>query len=634
DGGVTLLHRGGDPPRGADRLQHETFVSVSPRANYARSYQQFSLAPMRGQENRLSQTAQLRYRFDASSSRPPTSYSYRAEAVHAGSDENRSRLSRGPMPAPRSPEGITFLFGSTNAPGPLGTETQAQAPPAFLTVKLEEALTYGLSTPSDSMITFHQSAFREWNAVYRVLKPGEGAPQWPPAPPSAGPCVPPSLGGSPAEVSTTAIPTPIAAPIAVPDVRGRPGAGAAAALRAAGLQVKPRIGPAAPRPEMENTVAGQSPEPGSRAEPGSPIEIVLHGPPAPALAAPDLSGLTAADAKAALERAGLRIRPSIGAAAPDAARAHRVQSQEPAAGASLSAGAEVHVVLFGAASAGPAAATPGLPPLRPRPPSRTFQCPPAAGGWRNVNAQAVSQPGPGRMSAVCYYGQQGKPQTTLTLHYVERGYFTFADGCDSSDRDGRYIRVYLGEDTRGLDDQQMRAVLGWGFANRDQLNRELSDVAGPGLASQAIAFADSCSAPPPPLIACEDSPLCAVACPSIPGFTADRPAAVPRQVWSSAGQSIDLRCGYRGTGRNFVLFAAMDLDAAGVAPPGTAGKCGSGTVKVITGFGQATLQGVSASKRANVRSITFAPERQQAMSEAALQLLRLVEVRSTLPCIP
>lgn len=628
-GGVTLLNRGGDPPRAADRLQHETFVSVSPRANYARSFQQFSQPPAPGAEVRSSQTPLLRYRFDAASSNPPQSYSYRAEAVQTGSDENRSRFSRGSQNSTRPPEGITFLFGSRTSAGPLGTETTSDAPPAFLSVKLEQALLYGLVTPDSAMLTFHQTAFREWNALYRVARPGESASLRPP--PFTGTCEAGSLGGM-----SSAPPPVTVTRVNVPELRGRTAAEAAAALRAAGLVARPRVGPAASGGATENTVALQSPAPGNAVDPGSAVELVLHGPPAPAVSvpAPDVAGLTAAEARAALDRAGLRIRPSIGSAAPNAANAHRVQSQTPAAGSPVAAGSEVKVVLFAAAAEVETARTPFRIP--PPPPSRTFQCPPAAGGWRNINSQAVSQLGPGRMEAICYYSLPPNPNATVVLQYRERGYHDYDDACPSNAAEGRYIFLYRGEDTRGLSGEEARRVYGWGLSNQDRLTNEISRPTFSSLAAQAVPFAESCSAPPPPITNCDDNPLCAIPCPVVPGFDIAEPTVAPRVIWRANGSVAYARCTYRSPRKSFSLYIEVDADPSrGRIPAPGLGHCGKSEV-VAQGsafnVGIATL--FSTSKRVHLRTSSIPQGVPEPLGPLMLDLMRKLEPRSSMPCVP
>src|SRR6187401_1947278 len=135
------------------------------------------------------------------------------------------------------------------------------------------------------------------------------------------------------------------APVAVPDLVGLSADDAAAALEDAGLTGDPAEAYDAGVPE--GMVVSQDPAPDTEVPAGSGVNYVLSRGPAP-VAVPDLVGLSADDAAAALEDAGLTGDPAeaYDAGVPEG----MVVSQDPAPDTELAAGSAVSYVV----SQGPA----------------------------------------------------------------------------------------------------------------------------------------------------------------------------------------------------------------------------------------------------------------------------------------
>ena len=120
----------------------------------------------------------------------------------------------------------------------------------------------------------------------------------------------------------------------VPNVVGMSAADAAAAIEAAGLS---------PDGNNEGTVVDQEPNAGAQLEPGDTVSISTEGSTAAnAVTVPDVVGMSAADAGAAIEAAGL---------SPDGDTEGTVVSQAPAPGVKLDPGDTVSISTEGTSSA-------------------------------------------------------------------------------------------------------------------------------------------------------------------------------------------------------------------------------------------------------------------------------------------
>ena len=157
------------------------------------------------------------------------------------------------------------------------------------------------------------------------------------------------------------------ASVAVPDVIGRSPKEAKAALLAAGLVAKFRLGPAA-QPGGTQHVSAEDPAPGSAVDAGTVVSLTIDsgasasaitttdeaktatpsagGDQKPVPSVPILVGKTASQAKADVLAAGLTPRFHLGAAATDAKHAMTVLSQAPPAGTSLTPAGEVRITLY------------------------------------------------------------------------------------------------------------------------------------------------------------------------------------------------------------------------------------------------------------------------------------------------
>lgn len=159
------------------------------------------------------------------------------------------------------------------------------------------------------------------------------------------------------------------APRVVPDFRGATVAAARERAASAGVRVRTVGGDPAPRPVDEFTVQSQDPAPGGAAAPDGTVTIRVFGPYARTFAVPDVSGLTAGEARSRLEASGFVVRLVGGDPAPSAAAAFRVQSQHPPPGDALTRGGEVVVRVHSGVAREPESAVPdvrGLPLTRAR----------------------------------------------------------------------------------------------------------------------------------------------------------------------------------------------------------------------------------------------------------------------------
>jgi penicillin-binding protein 1A len=127
----------------------------------------------------------------------------------------------------------------------------------------------------------------------------------------------------------------------VPDVLGLRLEEATQRLRVLGFQVKTTPAPDRERPP--DLVAGQQPPASTATTRGSTVTLTIT---APAIAVPDVLGMTADAARAALARAGLAVKVVVEDEPPSAGAAERrgvVWRQQPLAGTDVAAGALVRV---------------------------------------------------------------------------------------------------------------------------------------------------------------------------------------------------------------------------------------------------------------------------------------------------
>jgi beta-lactam-binding protein with PASTA domain len=131
---------------------------------------------------------------------------------------------------------------------------------------------------------------------------------------------------------------------AVRALDGVPLAAARAEVRAAGFEVALAPGSPAAALEEEGTIERQEPGASQYLKRGQTLTLVVHAPyVAPALAAPELVGLSRPEAKRRLEERGLVAALRPGSPARTAAESDTVEAQEPAAGARLERGAQVAI---------------------------------------------------------------------------------------------------------------------------------------------------------------------------------------------------------------------------------------------------------------------------------------------------
>lgn len=135
--------------------------------------------------------------------------------------------------------------------------------------------------------------------------------------------------------------------ILTPNVVGQPQADAEAALTAAGLSVGTVTTANSPTVPAGNVIS-QNPATGANVAPGSPVDLVVSLGPA-LVAVPAVTGLTQADAQAALLAAGLTVG-TVSTAQSGTVPAGNVISQNPAAGANVAAGSPVNLVVSSGAA--------------------------------------------------------------------------------------------------------------------------------------------------------------------------------------------------------------------------------------------------------------------------------------------
>jgi beta-lactam-binding protein with PASTA domain len=120
-------------------------------------------------------------------------------------------------------------------------------------------------------------------------------------------------------------------------------------LRAAGFVPELVEGDPPRSPGEADTVQSQAPAAGARGAAGSRVRVVVRPPWVdPARPVPDVRARTWADAQSALQRAGFQTELVGGAPAPSKQHEYTVQTQSPAAGASLQAGGKVTLQVYAA----------------------------------------------------------------------------------------------------------------------------------------------------------------------------------------------------------------------------------------------------------------------------------------------
>lgn len=138
----------------------------------------------------------------------------------------------------------------------------------------------------------------------------------------------------------------VAEVIEVPDLVGKPRKEAKQLLAALGLEIQLRPGYPAASPEESDTIEYQKPYAGTRVEPGTMITLKVHPQYVEIKTIPNVKGLPLSRAKDTLADAGIQgnaviLRP--GSPAPSAELSGKVESQEPAAGATV--GTDTRVTL-------------------------------------------------------------------------------------------------------------------------------------------------------------------------------------------------------------------------------------------------------------------------------------------------
>lgn len=200
--------------------------------------------------------------------------------------------------------------------------------------------------------------------------------------------------------------------VTVPDVRGLTLDEARATLDDVGLELgalTPGTGsPGTP----QGTVLEQSPEPGKEVDEGSAVDLVIAG--AENVVVPDLSGLTRADAEAAVAAAGLVVERVIDVYSDDVP-AGQVADQTPGAGTTVPGGTPVTISI----SAGPQPAqSPGtaIPDVVGMTQDEALEVLAAASYAANVTQQSSATVPAGQvMLQTPQGGVVAQPGTTVTL---------------------------------------------------------------------------------------------------------------------------------------------------------------------------------------------------------------------------
>jgi beta-lactam-binding protein with PASTA domain len=106
-------------------------------------------------------------------------------------------------------------------------------------------------------------------------------------------------------------------------------------------------GSPAPAAALSGAVEKQEPAPGTTVKKGSKVTLTIHSKYVDLRPVPELAGLSLADARQALERAGLVPTPSLLGAAPTAGQAGRVAAQRPGPGTPVAQGSSVEIDIYG-----------------------------------------------------------------------------------------------------------------------------------------------------------------------------------------------------------------------------------------------------------------------------------------------
>ncbi len=136
----------------------------------------------------------------------------------------------------------------------------------------------------------------------------------------------------------------------LPSIVGLSAADAKKTLESAGIKVSFQVGAEAPSAGQVNAAYAMDPEPGAPLGKDTVVTVTLYGPVSAANAnlalIPDLSGLSAKDAKNLLTKEGLTGKFQLGKAAPTELKSLTVAQTEPAAGMRVAKGSEVIVTLY------------------------------------------------------------------------------------------------------------------------------------------------------------------------------------------------------------------------------------------------------------------------------------------------
>ena len=136
---------------------------------------------------------------------------------------------------------------------------------------------------------------------------------------------------------------------AVPNLISLTAAKAKALVEGAGFAPAFAGGDPAPSKDLEFHVQSQSPAPGDMLEPGKAISVKIHGKHSAMAVVPNIAGLDAKAARAAISQAGLTSAFAGGDPAPRENLAYHVQSQSPAAGIQVAPGSSVSIKIYSAA---------------------------------------------------------------------------------------------------------------------------------------------------------------------------------------------------------------------------------------------------------------------------------------------
>jgi beta-lactam-binding protein with PASTA domain len=133
----------------------------------------------------------------------------------------------------------------------------------------------------------------------------------------------------------------------VPDLIGAPLSQAELMLQQQGLGFALRPGSIAPTAEKSGTVESQDPEPGVEIEAGGMVTLTIYGDFIDVREVPFVVGLSADEAKARIEAAGLKVALQSGSTPSSREQGSTVQRQSPEPGTTAEAGLEVTVVVYG-----------------------------------------------------------------------------------------------------------------------------------------------------------------------------------------------------------------------------------------------------------------------------------------------